>query len=489
MTETHTEHAEQMGPGPLEGLRTRLRGEVLAPGDDGYDKARQAWNLNAEHRPALVVLAEDASDVRSAVRFAKASGLAVGVLATGHGTGQPCNGGLLINTSRMRGVRVDPSARVARVEAGAIWEDVVKAAATHGLVGLAGSSMTVGVVGYTLGGGFGWLGRRYGLAAHSITKAEVVTADGQFLTASPNEHPDLFWGLQGGTGNLGIVTSLEFGLHPLREVYAGNLYYPLERARDVLEFYAEWSRKAPDELTAATTFRTFPPLPSVPDPMRGRTLVALRGCFSGDPAAGEALINQARAALGSAVADTFDVMPASALSAISMDPVEPLPVLNHTELLRDLTPAAIDVLVDLVGPDSQSPLVMLELRQIGGALMGPAGALSSMAHAGAAYTVNAIGITPTPAQAAAVRIHLERLETNLRPHVTGNTYLNFLDLEGATPPRIRASFSREDWERLTGLKATYDPHNVFRFNRNIPLVDSDSDRFDNNQPAQEVSTQ
>ena len=241
-----------------------------------------------------MVLAEDASDVRNAVRFAQTSELGVGVLATGHGTGQPCNGGLLINTSRMRGVRVDTSARVARVEAGAIWEDVVEAAATHGLVGLPGSSMTVGVVGYTLGGGFGWLGRRYGLAAHSITKAEVVTADGEFVTASPNEHPDLFWGLQGGTGNLGIVTSLEFSLHPVREVYGGNLYYPLERARDVLQFYAEWSRSAPDELTAAATFRTFPPLPSVPEPAArqdvGRSARLLLQVTS---AAGEDLMNQA----------------------------------------------------------------------------------------------------------------------------------------------------------------------------------------------------
>ena len=187
--------------------------------------------------------------------------------------------------------------------------------------------------------------------------------------------------------------------------------------------------------------------------------------------------------MGSPLADTFDVMPASALAAISMDPVEPLAVLNHTELLRDLTPGTIDVLVDLAGPDSQSPLVMLEVRQIGGALEGPPGALSPMAHAGAAYTLNAIGITPTPAQAAAVRIHLEKLEASLRPHVTGHTYLNFLDLEGATPQRIRAAYSSEDWDRLTGLKATYDPHNVFRFNRNIPLVDSDSDdRLDKTNP-------
>ena len=266
-------------------------------------RARQAWNLKAEHRPALVVLAEDASDIRNAVRFAQTSGLGVGVLATGHGTGQPCNGGLLINTSRMRGVRVDPSARVARVEAGAIWEDVVEAAATHGLVGLPGSSMTVGVVGYTLGGGFGWLGRRYGLAAHSITKAEVVTADGEFVTASPNEHPDLFWGLQGGTGNLGIVTSLEFSLHPLREVYGGNLYYPLERARDVLEFYRRMEPHGPLRTDRGNDLPHFSAVAVGPRAgcAAGRWSLCA-AASAGDPAAGEDLIDQARAALGSPVA-------------------------------------------------------------------------------------------------------------------------------------------------------------------------------------------
>ena len=232
MTATTT---DQITSGQVESLRARLRGAAVLPGDGAYDAARAAWNLNAEHRPALVVLAENAEDIRCAVEFARTAGLGVGVLATGHGTGTPCDGGLLINTSRMRSVQVDPDARVARVEAGAVWDDVIEAAAVHGLTGLPGSSTRVGVVGYTLGGGFGWLGRRYGLAVHSVLRAEVVTADGRLITASPDDHPDLFWGLKGGTGNLGIVTALEFALHPVRQIYGGNLYYPLDRAADLLE--------------------------------------------------------------------------------------------------------------------------------------------------------------------------------------------------------------------------------------------------------------
>ena len=213
MTATTT---DRLAASHLHDLRARLCGTALALGDDGYHAARAAWNLNAVHRPAVVVLAEDAFDIRTAVRFATEGGLGVGVMATGHGTGVPCDGGLLVNTSRMRRVRVDPDRRVVRVEAGAVWDDVVPVAAVHGLAGLPGSSTKTGVVGYTLGGGFGWLGRRYGLAVHSVTRAEVVTADGELVTASPDEHPDLFWGITGGTGNLGVVASLEFGLHPLQ---------------------------------------------------------------------------------------------------------------------------------------------------------------------------------------------------------------------------------------------------------------------------------
>jgi FAD/FMN-containing dehydrogenase len=292
MTATTT---DQITSGPMQSLRARLRGSAVLPGDEAYDAARAAWNLNAQHRPALVVLAEGAEDIRRTVEFARTAGLGVGVLATGHGTGTPCEGGVLINTSRMRNVHIFPDARVARVDAGAVWNEVLEAAGVHGLTGLPGSSTTVGVVGYTLGGGFGWLGRRYGLAVHSVRRAEVVTADGRLVTASPDEHSDLFWGLKGGTGNLGIVTALEFALHPVRQIYGGNLYYPLDRAAGVLRFFAHWSRSVPLELTSAVTFRFFPPLPAVPESLRGSTLVAIRGCFCGDPSEGRALIDQARA--------------------------------------------------------------------------------------------------------------------------------------------------------------------------------------------------
>ncbi|GAA3625535.1 FAD-binding oxidoreductase [Microlunatus ginsengisoli] len=457
---------DRPAPGRVEGLRDELDGMFFLPGEPGYDEHRRAWNLRARHEPAAVVRAGTAEDVRRTVRWAAAAGLGVGVMATGHGTGAAVDAsGILINTSALRRVSADPGRRMARVEAGAIWQDVIDAAAPHGLAGLAGSMTGVGVVGYTLGGGFGWLGRRYGLAAHSVTGAEIVTAGGDLLRTDAGRDPDLFWAIRGGTGNLGIVTALEFALHPVREVYAGNLYYPLDRARDVLEFAAEWSRGVPDELTAAITFRRFPPAPAVPQGLRGRSLVAMRGCHCGDLGQARALIDHARAALGPAEVDTFAVMPAAGLAAVSLDPVDPLPALSHSELLADLTPEAIEAVLGLTGADS--PLVMFELRQLGGALIGPAEALSPLAHTSARFSLNAIGVTPGAPQEATVRAHLARVAAELGPHVTGESYLNFLDLDGATPDRIRAAYTAADLDRLQRVKAGHDPDNVFRFNRNV----------------------
>ncbi len=373
-----------------------LTGTLWRPGDTGYDEATQGWNLSARQHPAAVVLAQTEADVRWAVGYARDQGLGVGVMSTGHGVTAPCDGGVLVNTSRMRGVHVDPTTRRATVQAGARWTDLLPLADAHGLTGLPGSSPHVGVVGYTLGGGFGWLGRAFGLSSHHVTRARVVTADGQMLVASETENADLFWGIRGGTGNFGIVTELELRLVALDEVYAGNLFYPLERAAQVLAAFARWAPTTPNELTAAVTLRGFPPLPTVPEPLRGKRFVLIRGAYAGSPTTGARLVDEMRAALGPALMDTFGPMRPAQLGSVSMDPVDPLAAEGHSDLLRGLTPELIAALADLEGP--ASPLVMLELRQLGGALVGPPGALSPMAHTSAAYSLNAIGLTPGPEQ-------------------------------------------------------------------------------------------
>ena len=452
----------------LEELRTGLQGAAYMPGEDGYDGGRQAFNLNAHQHPALVVMAAGAADVIAAVRLAREHGLGVGILATGHAVAAPCDGGVLVNTSRMRGVRVDPEARTARVEAGTLWRDVIPEAQAHGLAGLLGSSSGVSVVGYTMGGGFGWLGRRYGFNADGVREADVVTADGQLRRVSAYEYPDLFWGLKGGGGNFGVVTSLEFDLYPITSVYGGNLFYPMERAPEVLDLFSRWVETLPDEVTAAVTFLNIPPIPHIPEPLRGGSFISVRSCYCGEPPeAGEELLRPWRD-FGEPVVDTFRVMSYREMDMISMDPVDPIGAYTHVEMLGDLTPEAVDTLVDVAGVDSGSPLIILELRRLGGALTRPPADLSPIGRRDSKYTMQGVGATPAPEVAQAVQAHLAYVAEVMSPYKTGATYINFLELDGASPERVRAAYSPEDWERLVELKDRYDPENLFRFNRNIP---------------------
>ena len=453
----------------LETLRAGLRGTAHAPGEEGYDEASRAWNLAAHQQPALVVEAGGAADVMAAVRFARDAGMGVGVMATGHGVGAPCDGGVLINTSNMRSVRVDPAAQIARVEAGALWTDLVHEAQPHGLAGLMGSTSHVGIVGYTMGGGFGWLGRKYGFNAASMRQADVVTADGELLSASADEYPELFWGLGGGGGNFGIVTSLEFDLYPVGTLYGGDLIYPMEKAPEVLTLYARWSEDLPDEMSTGVAFLNVPPLPAVPEPLRGKSVIALRGCYCGEkPEDGEELLRPVREELGETIMDTFGPMPFAAMDAISMDPVDPMGARQHSEMLGELSPEAIETLVEVAGSGSGSPLILLELRQLGGALARTADHLSTMGMGESKFIMNGIGPAFTPEMAEGVVAYLSRVASATRPFQTGDTYVNFMELEGASPERVKAAYAPEDYERLVALKDRYDPQNIFRFNRNIP---------------------
>jgi UDP-N-acetylenolpyruvoylglucosamine reductase len=452
----------------LETLRAGLRGTAHAPGEEGYDEASRAWNLAAHQQPALVIVAGGAADVMAAVRFARDAGMGVGVMATGHGVGVPCDGGVLINTSRMKGVRVDPVARTARVEAGALWTDLVHEAQPHGLAGLMGSTSHVGIVGYTMGGGFGWLGRKYGFNAASMLQADVVTADGELVRVSADENEDLFWGLGGGGGNFGIVTSLEFGLYPVGTLYGGDLIYPMEKAKEVLEVFARWTKNLPDEWSTGVAFLNVPPLPAVPEPLRGKSVIALRGCYCGEnPEDGEEFLRPVREELGETIMDTFGPMPFAALDAISMDPVDPMGARQHSEMLGELSPDAIEKLVEVAGAGSGSPLILLELRQLGGALKRTADHLSTMGMGESRFIMNGIGPAFTPEMAEGVLAYLTSVAEATRPFQTGDTYVNFMELEGASPERVKAAYAPEDYERLVALKDRYDPTNVFRFNRNL----------------------
>ncbi|MEI2765183.1 MAG: FAD-binding oxidoreductase [Dermatophilaceae bacterium] len=447
----------------------------LIAGSENHVSALRAWNLMTRHAPAAAFAATRTDDVVAAVRYARHRGLGVAPTATGHGIPAVGDDGVLVSTAGMRRVDIDPGRRTARIGAGARWADLHSASAPHGLVGVAGSSSQVGVVGFTQGGGFGWLSRRLGFASSSVRAAELVTADGSVHEVDDLHNPDVRWGVAGGAGNLGVVTRLTIDLHRVGEpgaagpttVHGGNLYYPVERAAEVAIFYAGWAPRLPREVMSALTFRWFPPASAVPTPLRGRTFVAIRACASGLSWIGEELVQLARTALGAPVADTFTALPAHDLDAISADPTTPVPAIQRGETLRELDEDAITVLAEEAQPADGPPLVMVELRQLGGAMDDAPRGPHPMARTRGAYSVNAVSLVPNAEAQAPARARQNRLFDRLRPHLTGDTYLNFLDGGGATPQRVRAAYDDADWARLVDLKAALDPDNTFRFGRTI----------------------
>ena len=442
-------------------LAASLTGDVVAPGDKAYDLARRAWNLAVDQRPALVAFPADAADVRAVVDFARVRGLRVAPQGTGHNASPlpRLDDVILLSTQRMRGVEIDVERRIARVAAGTLWLEVTSVASEHGLAPLSGSSPDVGVIGYTLGGGLSWLGRKYGLAANSVTAIELVTADGRFVRATADHEADLFWALRGGGGNLGVVCAMEFRLYEEPAVYAGMLLWPAETAREVLAAWVEWTRTVPDEVTTSARILHVPPLPELPEIVRGRSIVVIDGAVAGgvaDPAAVLAPLRR----LGPEV-DTFAHVPPVALSRIHMDPEQPMPYMGHGELLGELDAAGIDALVDVSGPDSG--LFMAELRHLGGAVARVPEGAGAAARLHGEYLSFAGGMVASPEMAEAVEAGLDRLGAALAPWANGAHYLNF------TEKRVDPAtfYAPADYARLQEIRATVDPRGLFVANHAI----------------------
>jgi hypothetical protein len=456
----HTLEPEPLDVGPL---RARVAGDVSVPGDADWDEARLAWNLAVDQRPAAVVQAETAGDVAAAVAFAREHGLQVAAQGTGHGASAlgSVEDTILIKTHRMRGVSIDPVARIARAEAGVIWMEVTAAAAEHGLAALAGSSPDVGVVGYSLGGGMGWLGRKLGFATNSITAIEAVTADGRRVRANAEDDPDLFWAMRGGGGNFAFVTAIEFALYPIPEVYAGVLFFPLERSAEVLNAWREWVETVPEEVTSVGRIMQFPPFPDVPEPLRGNAFALVEATVIGDEAAGAELLRPLRE-LGP-VLDTFEVRGVETLQQLHMDPEHPVPGLGDGMLLGELTPETVEAVVGVAGPGSGSPLLSVELRHLGGALSTPAPANGALSALDAAFAVFAVGIAGDPEGKAAVERHVDAVLAALRPWDAGTIYFNFTE----RPAAGRRIYPEHVEHRLRRVKAAYDPSGLIRSNHPI----------------------
>ncbi|MEU5911672.1 FAD-binding oxidoreductase [Micromonospora sp. NPDC047527] len=445
-------------------LAAQTAGPVLLPGNDGYDAECASYNLAIPQQPALVVGAAGAADVQAAVRFAAEHGLPVGVLATGH-SALPSDGALLITTRRMDGVVIDAEARTARVEAGVRWQQVVDAATAHGLAPLNGASPTVGAVSYTLGGGLGPIGRTFGFASDHVHLIEIVTADGELRTVTATDEPELFWALRGGKGNFGVVTALEFALFPVRRLYGGGLFFPGEQAAEVLKAWGRWTAGVPDELTSSVALLQLPPTPEVPEPLRGRLVAHVRIAYLGAAEEGERLIAPLRAVTPPLI-DSVTDMPYSAVGSIHADPPTPIPFVDRSALLREFTPELVDTIIAQAGPGTGSPLTVLEIRHLGGALGRRPEPTNAIDLGDAAFTFYTVAIGG-PDQAEAFQGYLTRLLQAIQPWSTGGRFVNFLGASDATAEGVQATYPPQTYERLAAIKRRSDPTNIFRVNHNI----------------------
>jgi FAD/FMN-containing dehydrogenase len=442
----------------IESLREALAGDAVAEGDAGWDAARQAWNLTADQRPPLVVMAGSTADVVTAVRFAAAAGLRVAPQSSGHGATSMGDlaGTILLKTSRLTGVSVDPVARTATVEAGAIWSDVVGPAGEHGLVGLHGLSGAVGVAGYVLGGGIGWLTRLHGFASTHVRAFEVVDAEGETARVDAISDPDLFWALRGGGGRPVLVTSFELELFELREAFGGALIWPLGEAAAVVGAWREWIATVPDELSSTLKLIRYPPLPTVPDKLRGRAVVAIMLAFTGTAESGAELVAPLRS-VATPLMDTLATISGAALADIAGDPTNPTPAFGHASLVDRIGVAETDALLALAGPGVDTPLVSVEIRHLGGALR------RTDPDPGAAGTLDAEGlfystapVTSPQAEGAILAAQSEAGERFAPFAGARDTILTF----GEQRP-MRDAFAPEVVDRLEAIATARDPAGLF----------------------------
>jgi FAD/FMN-containing dehydrogenase len=437
---------------------------LVLPHDPTWDEARLAWNLAVDQLPAAVALPESAEEVAGVIRWARTRGLRIAPQGTGHGAA--AMGSLahtvLVKTERMRGIEIDPEARRARVEAGVLWAEVSEAAAEHGLAALAGTSPDVGVVGYTLGGGISWLARRHGLAANSVVAVELVNADGELVRADAENEPELFWALRGGGGAFGVVTALEFGLYEISEVYAGVLFFPIERGTEVLRAWRRWIEVVPDDVTSVGRFLQFPPIPDLPEPLRGGSFLVLEATYLGDEAAAAELLRPLREIRP--MMDTFATIPVEKLSSLHMDPEHPVPGVGDGMLLGDFDDEAIDALVAAAGAGSGSPLLSVEVRHLGGALSRREPGQGALAI-DAGFAMFAVGSSITAEMGAAMRAHVEVVQSALAKWDAGRDYLSFTERR----EKGERFFGDATYRRLQMVKAQVDPEDVFRSNHPIRL--------------------
>ena len=447
-------------------LRAHTSGAVLNPDDAGFADELSGFSLYYTHTPEAVVAASDATDVVQAVRFARANDLPARAFATGHGDHDTIGDGLVITTSRLDHVSIDPNTRIATIGAGTRWAPVVAAAAEHGLAPIAGSSANVGAVGYLLGGGLGPLARSHGFSSDYVRSYSVVTGTGELVEASALENPDLFWALRGGKGGLGIVTEVRVELVELPTIYGGSILFDSEHIETVVRAWADFTQSAPADVSTSIAIIRMPPIEQVPELLRGKTIAALRFVYPGAEADGERLLAPLRA-VAPALLDSVGIMPMSDIALVHNDPTEPGLGWSTGVLLSRIDQDFVSTLLEDVGPERQAPLVAVELRHLGSATRRDVPETSAVGGRGAGYALSVVGTlqhpTLSPADAeGAVSAAAFGLIDELAPWVSPETTINF-----AGKPRNAAHFASawpaKTFARLAEVRAAYDPDGVFPY--------------------------
>ncbi len=456
-----------IGRDEVDGLRSGLRGSVVTPDSPDYDGVRQVWNAMIDKRPGLIVRCSGAADVLHAVRFARERRLLTAVRGGGHNIAGSavCDGGLVIDLAPMNSVRVDPWERTAHVGPGATLGDFDREAQAFGLATPLGINSTTGVAGLTLGGGFGWLSRKYGMTVDNLISADVVTAAGELVRASERENPDLFWGIRGGGGNLGVVTSFEFRLHEVGpEVLAGLVVHPYERAGDLLRRYREIAAGAPDELACWVVLRKAPPLPFLPADVHGKEVVVFALCYAGTPEAGRKALEPLMA-LGQPVGMHVDPVPLTAWQS-AFDLLLTPGARNYwkSHNFTALSDEAVDLTVRYAG-QLPTPQCEIFIGQIGGATKRVPPEAMAYPHRDAEFVMNVHTRWDDPADDRRCVAWAREFFDATAPYATGGVYVNFIPED---EERVAAAYGR-NYDRLAEVKRKYDPDNLFRINQNIPL--------------------
>jgi FAD/FMN-containing dehydrogenase len=445
----------------LESLRQKVTGAVFKPTDSGYDAARGSWNLFIDQRPDLIVVADSEEDVITAVNYANTINAPITVQSTGHGQPKTCVGGVLINTANLKSIVVDVSSKTVRVGAGVRWQDVIEAAHVHGLAPISGSSPNVGVVGFTIGGGYGITSRMHGLVIDSVREFRIVLPNGDVKVAAPDVNSELFFAALGGGGSFGVVTEITFALYDHARVFGGSVMFDTSRALEVFTAYSDWTATLPDEVSSALHLMNFPPAPFIPKILHGRSMVIFIACVCASLDRSEEWLRPIRSIDG-AEFDSFRLLPYTESAAIFQDPIDPLPINGRGVLLKDFTRETAKTYIDAIGPFHRSPNLLVQLRHVGGAISRKGDARSCvLRNRRAKYLAYFLGIPSPDNPPETLVAHAEDVFTAIKPWVLARGPLNWLGDGFVEASSVKSVFSDDEYARVLRIKQALDPSNRF----------------------------